>query len=298
MKIYGAIEAGGTKFICLVGTDPQHILEEARFNTTNPSETLTNVVEFFKRAAAGKHLAAIGIGCFGPLDLDPHSPAFGSITATPKPGWSNTHILTMLQEALQTPVAIDTDVNAAALAEYTWGAAQGIDPFVYLTIGTGIGGGGIINSAPLHGLVHPEMGHIRVPHDLQKDPFEGVCPFHGDCFEGLASGPALYKRWGQLAENLPDNHPAWELEAHYIALALSNLVCTLSPKRIICGGGVMQNQKLLPLVRQKLIEFLNGYVQSPEILENADNYVQPPALGNRAGVLGALAMAQFGWGNP
>lgn len=297
MKVYGAIEAGGTKFICLVGIDPQHILEEARFATTIPSETLSSVVEFFKRAAAGKNLAAIGIGCFGPLDLDPHSPSFGSITATPKPGWSNTHILTTLQDALHTPVAIDTDVNAAALAEYTWGAAQDIDPFVYLTIGTGIGGGGIVNSAPLHGLVHPEMGHIRLPHDRQADPFDGVCPFHGDCFEGLASGPALHKRWGQPAEELPENHPAWELESRYIALALSDLVCTLSPKRIILGGGVMQNLSLFPRIRENLIKFLNGYIQSPEILGNIDEYIQPPALGSRAGVLGALALAQFGWGN-
>ncbi len=297
MRLFGAIEAGGTKFICLVGIDPQHIQEEALFPTTTPAETLTNVVDFFKRAALGKNLVSIGIGCFGPLDLDPQSPAFGSITSTPKPGWANTHILTMLQNALQVPAAIDTDVNAAALAEYTWGAAQEIDPYIYLTIGTGIGGGGIINNAPLHGLVHPEMGHIRLPHDFKSDPFEGVCPFHGDCFEGLASGPALRKRWGQPAEILPDNHPAWELEAHYIALAAADFVCTLSPKRIILGGGVMQKRSLFPLIRNNVVKFLNGYVQSPAILDNIDQYIQPPALGNRAGVLGALALAQFGWGN-
>ncbi len=297
MRSYGAIEAGGTKFICLLGADPQHIQDEARFPTTTPAETLSNVVDFFKRAASGKNLAAIGIGCFGPLDLDPHSPSFGSITSTPKPGWANTHILAMLQNALQIPVAIDTDVNAAALAEYTWGAAQQIDPCIYLTIGTGIGGGGIINSAPLHGLVHPEMGHIRLPHDREADPFEGVCPFHGDCFEGLASGPALRKRWGQPAETFPEDHPGWELEASYIAQALANLICTLSPKRIILGGGVMQNQNLFPKIHKHVIKSLNGYVQAPEILEDIDQYIQPPALGNRAGVLGALALAQFGWGN-
>lgn len=297
MNLFGAIEAGGTKFICLVGSDPQHIHDEARFPTTTPAETLALVVDFFKRAAIGKKLVSIGIGCFGPLDLDQQSPTFGSITSTPKPGWANTRILTTLQNALQAPVAIDTDVNAAALAEYTWGTAQYVDSCIYLTIGTGIGGGGIFNNAPLHGLMHPEMGHIRLPHDRQTDAFEGVCPFHGDCFEGLASGPALHKRWGQPAETLPDDHPAWELEAHYIALALANYICVLSPKRIILGGGVMQKPQLFPPIRKNVIKCLNGYIQSPEILENIEEYIQPPALGNRAGVLGALALAQFGWGN-
>lgn len=297
MNLFGAIEAGGTKFICLVGSDPQHIQDEVRFSTTTPAETLAQVVDFFKRTASGKKLVSIGIGCFGPLDLDQQSPTFGSITSTPKPGWANTRILTTLQNALQVPIAIDTDVNAAALAEYTWGAAQFVDSCIYLTIGTGVGGGGIINNGPLHGLVHPEMGHISLPHDRETDPFEGICPFHGDCFEGLASGPALNKRWGQPAETLPEDHPAWELEAHYIALALASYICVLSPKRIILGGGVMQKSHLFPLIRKNVIKCLNGYVQSPEILENIDEYIQPPALGNRAGVLGALALAQFGWGN-
>ena len=198
----------------------------------------------------------------------------------------------MPTSAFNLPVSFDTDVNGAALGEWRWGAAQGLDTFIYLTIGTGIGGGGLFNGHLMHGLLHPEMGHIPLPHDKEVDPFEGVCPFHGDCFEGLAAGPAMEKRWGQKAETLPADHPAWDLEVHYIALALQSLICTLSPQRIILGGGVAQQPQLIPLIRQKTRAFLNGYVQSTEILENIDGYIVPPALGGRAGVLGAIALAQ------
>jgi fructokinase len=190
------------------------------------------------------------------------------------------------------PIGFDTDVNGAALGEWRWGAAQGLDTFIYLTIGTGIGGGGLVNGKLMHGLLHPEMGHIPLPRDSAVDPFQGGCPFHGDCFEGLASGPAMEKRWGQKAETLPPDHPAWDLEAHYIALALQSLICTLSPQRIIIGGGVAQQPQILPLVRQKTQAALNGYVQSPAILEDIDTFIVPPALGGRAGVLGAIALAQ------
>jgi fructokinase len=197
----------------------------------------------------------------------------------------------MLQAELDLPVVFDTDVNAAAFGEYRWGAAQGLDPIIYLTIGTGIGGGVICNGRPLHGLVHPELGHMLIPHNWELDPFPGGCPFHGDCFEGLASGPALKLRWGQPAETLAGGHPAWPIEAHHIALALSNLILCYSPRRIIMGGGVMQHEALYPLVCRKVQQLLNGYVQSPQITEHIDQYIVPPGLGNRAGVLGAIGLA-------
>ena len=192
------------------------------------------------------------------------------------------------------PVAVETDVNAAALGGGTVaGAARGLDTFLYLTIGTGIGGGVIVNEKPLHGLLHPEMGHIRIPHDRTADPFEGACPFHGDCFEGLASGPAIERRWQAAGESLPASHPAWPLEAHYLALALTTFVCTLSPQRIILGGGVMQQDALLPLIRSEVVDLLHGYVLAPPILEAIDGYIVPPALGANSGIVGALTLASL-----
>jgi fructokinase len=233
----------------------------------------------------------VGIASFGPVDLRPESPTYGYITSTPKPGWSNVSIAGATRAALGVPVGFDTDVNAAALAEQRWGAGRGLHSFIYLTIGTGIGGGGLLDGKLTHGLVHPEMGHIRVPHDVAADPFPGICPFHGDCLEGLASGPAMNARWRQPAEDLPEDHPAWALEARYLALALANFVCTLSPQRIVMGGGVMSKTLLFPLIRRNLRELLNNYVRTPEILERMDSYVVPPALGARAGALGGLALA-------
>ena len=291
MEYYGGIEAGGTKFVCMVGSGPQDIRAEVRFPTTSPAETVDRAVAFFKQQAQGVNLVAMGVGSFGPVDLDPASPTFGYITNTAKPGWANTNIVGMLQAELGLPVAVDTDVNVAAFGEYRWGAAQALDPILYLTIGTGIGGGAICGGKPLHGLMHPEMGHMPIPHDRNLDPFPGVCPFHGDCLEGLASGPAMNKRWGQPAETLPDDHPAWDIEAHHLAPALANLILIYSPHRIVLGGGVMQREKLFPLVRGKTQRFLNGYIQSPQIIEDIDQYIVPPALGNRVGVLGAIALA-------
>ena len=193
--------------------------------------------------------------------------------------------------AFHVPVGFDTDVNAAALAEWRWGAAQGLDTFVYLTIGTGIGGGGMVNGRLMHGLVHPEMGHMRLPHDLVADPFAGTCPFHGDCLEGLASGPAMNARWLQPAEQLPDDHPGWALEMRYLAFALVNIICTLSPERLILGGGVMSKKQLFPLLRQEVRDLLNNYVRAQR-LDAIDDYIVPPWLGERAGVLGALALAE------
>lgn len=294
MPLYGGIEAGGTKFVCAVGSGPDEIRAEVRFPTTTPQETLQQAVEFFQaqEARLGERLTAIGIASFGPVDLIPQSPTYGFITSTPKPGWRNVDIVGYIRRALKVPVGFDTDVNGAALAEGLWGAAQGLDTFIYLTVGTGIGGGGMVGGKLIHGLLHPEMGHLRIPHDRGRDPFEGRCPYHGDCLEGLASGPALEARWGVRPENLPPDHPAWDLEAEYLALALHNLVCALSPQRVILGGGVMKQAHLFPRIRARLRDLLNGYIPVPAILtEEIEAYVVPPALGDRAGVLGALALA-------
>jgi len=290
--LYGGIEAGGTKFVCAVGAGPEDLRAEVRFQTTTPGETINQAITFFREKQRQCILAAIGIASFGPVDPDPASATFGYITSTPKPGWSQTDFVGRVKRALVVPVSLDTDVNAAALGEHRWGVTQGLDSFIYLTIGTGIGGGGMINGQLMHGLIHPEMGHIRIPHDWQVDPYPGHCPFHGDCLEGLASGPALEERWGQPPETLPSDHSAWNLEAHYLALALTNFICTLSPQCIVIGGGVMEQPQLLPLVRLKVKELLNNYVQAPEILQKIDDYIVPPDLGRRAGILGAIALAR------
>lgn len=292
MALVGGIEAGGTKFVCAVGTDPQDVRAEVQFQTTAPAETIGAAIAFLREATALEPLRAVGIASFGPVDLNPRSPTYGHITTTPKAGWAGTDFVGTIRRSLEIPVGFDTDVNAAALAEHRWGAAQGLDTFIYLTVGTGLGGGGLANSQPLHGLLHPEMGHIRIPHDWDADPFPGTCPYHGDCLEGLASGPALEKRWGRRAETLPAGHPAWALEAHYLALALVNYVAVLSPQRIIIGGGVSQQPELLPLVRREVQNLLKGYIRAPEILEEIGDYIVPPELGKRAGVLGALVLAQ------
>lgn len=291
MALWGGIEAGGTKFVCAVGTGPEDVRAEVRFATAAPEETIARAVEFFRREG-GERLAAVGIGSFGPVDPNPTSPTFGYVTSTPKPGWAHIDLAGAVRRALSVPVGFDTDVNAAALGEHRWGAAQGLDTFTYLTVGTGIGGGGIVNGRLMHGLLHPEMGHIRIPHDWAADPYPGCCPYHGDCFEGLAAGPALEGRWHVRGEALPPEHPAWPLEAEYLALGLASLICTLSPQRIVVGGGIMQQVHLFPLVRRRVQKLLNGYLQAPAILEQIDAYIVPPALGSRAGVLGALALAQ------
>jgi len=292
--LYAGLEAGGTKFNCVVGAGPDDIRAETRIPTTTPEATLREALEFFRaqRAALGP-LTAAGVASFGPVDLDPASATYGFITSTPKPGWAHTDIVGPVRQALVVPVQFDTDVNAAALGEGRWGAAQGLDHFIYLTVGTGIGGGGLVGGAMLHGLVHPEMGHVRIPHDRTADPYEGHCPFHGDCLEGLACGPAMNARWGRPAEELPDDHPAWALEARYLALALNDFVCTLSPRRIILGGGVMERLSLFPRIHRELQSLLNGYVQAPQITTYIDRYVVPPAFGPRAGLIGALALASL-----
>jgi len=291
-QLCGGIEAGGTKFIYATGTGPDDITARAQFPTTTPEETIGKAIGFFRHGMKKAPLTAIGIASFGPLDLNEKSPTYGYITTSPKPGWANTDLLKVIQKSLDIPVFIDTDVNGAALGEQKWGAAQGLDTFIYLTVGTGIGGGGIINGRMMHGLIHPEMGHIRIPHDYKIDPFLGSCPFHGDCLEGLASGTAMIKRWGKPPEEIPADHPAWQLESDYLAAGIANFICTLSPQRIIMGGGIMKKPGLLSAVRQKAVKLLNNYVNSPEITENIDNYIVPPGLGDFSGVLGAIALAQ------
>lgn len=290
-KVYGGIEAGGTWFVCAVGSGPDYLASEIRFRTASPARTIKKAITFFQEQSKHQALTAIGIGSFGPVDIDPASPRYGHIIANPKPGWVNTDFAGMVRQALSVPVAIDTDVNVAALAEHHWGAAQGLDTFIYITVGTGIGGGGMVNGQLMRGLIHPEMGHIRVPHDWNRDPFPGCCPFHKDCLEGLAAGLALAQRWGQPPETLPADHQAWQLEAHYLALGLTNFICTLSPQRIIMGGGVMGQSQLFPMVRKMVQQILNEYLPAPEILTDIDRYIVPPGLGKRAGVLGAIALA-------
>lgn len=291
VPLWGGIEAGGTKFMCAVGTGPDDLWAEVRFPTTTPKETIGRAIQFFQQQKK-ESLTAIGIASFGPVDLNPSSPTFGCITGTPKPGWAHTDFVGTIRQALGVPVSLDTDVNAAALGEYRWGAARGLDTFIYLTVGTGIGGGGMVSGKLIHGLIHPEMGHIRIPHDRDIDPYAGSCPYHGDCLEGLAAGPALEGRWGQRGETLPADHPAWLLEADYLALGLVNFICVLSPQRIILGGGVMQQHQLFPLVRRRVQELLNDYLPVTAISDQIDDYIVPPGLGNRAGVLGAIALAQ------
>ena len=290
-KFYGSIEAGGTKFVCSVATGPEHLVEEIRFPTTTPEETLGKAIHFFQPFVKAGQVRTIGVGCFGPLDLDPDSPTYGFITATPKPHWSNTNVRGNLQHALHVDVAFDSDVNAAAIGEATWGASRGIDPSLYLTIGTGIGGGYLTKGKPLIGMLNLEMGHVRIPHSRELDPFVGCCPFHGDCFEGLASGPAIEKRLGVKGGVVAENDAFWDLEADYIASALMNYILTLSPKRIILGGGVMQRESLFGKIRSRVSELLNGYVASPIVLKEIDRYIVPPALGNQSGSLGGIALA-------
>jgi fructokinase len=278
---YGGIETGGTKWECAIGTGPDDLRATATIPTTTPEETIGRVVEFFEREGS---VAAIGIGSFGPIDQEPSSATWGHITSTPKPGWAYTDVGGEIGRRLSVPVAFDTDVNAAALGEHRWGAAQGLDTFCYITIGTGIGGGGMAGGRILHGLVHPEFGHMRIPHDRGRDPFEGVCPYHGDCWEGLASGRAIEARWGRPAAELNGDDEVWMLQAHYLALGLVSVICVLSPERILLGGGVMRRPGLLPLVHREVEGLMNGYQETATIML--------PALAPRSGVLGAIALAE------
>lgn len=274
MKQYGGIEAGGTKFVCAIGSGPGD-LRRTTFPTTTPAETIGRAIAFFDN----EKIEAIGIASFGPLDLER-----GFITATPKAGWRNTDFLGPVAHALQVPIGFDTDVNAAALAESRWGAGQGLTDLIYITVGTGIGGGALVGGKPVHGRIHPEMGHVLIPRD-PADSYPGCCPFHSDCLEGLASGTAMAGRWECKAQELPADHEAWRLEARYLAKGIVNFLLTLSPQRIILGGGVMHQAALFPLIRAEVARLINGYLPLGEDL------IGPPQLGDNAGVLGAIALA-------
>jgi fructokinase len=288
--IFGGVEAGGTKWVLAVGSSPDDLKDVTVIPTTSPDATLNRVGEFFDRHP---EVTAVGVGSFGPVDLRKGSPRYGMITTTPKAGWPNTDVAGFLGARLKVPIAIDTDVNAAALGEGGWGAARGVETFCYITVGTGIGGGIVVHGQPLHGLLHPEFGHMRIPHHRIRDPFPGICPYHGDCLEGLASGEALRVRLdGQLAPCLDAETLA--LEAEYLALGLLNVVATLSPQRIILGGGVMNEPTLLPLVRQHLAELAGGYFDAPELsAPGIDSFVVAPALAGLSGVLGAFELARL-----
>lgn len=283
----GALEAGGTKMVCAIGDENGSVFERESFPTLMPEETIPNIIEYFKNSG----IEALGIGSFGPLCLDPASPEFGNITTTPKPGWANYPLRGALMDALNVPVGIDTDVNAAALAEARIGAGKGLDSLVYYTIGTGIGGGAVVEGRLLHGLVHPEMGHILLRPDPRDPKPHGFCPYHDGCLEGMANGPAIEKRWGASAKVLPVDHVAWEVEAEYLAQMCVSTIVTLSPKKIVLGGGVMHQLHLFPRVRSLTLEKLNGYVAHPAVLDDIDNYIVPPALGDNAGAAGSLLLA-------
>ena len=290
MVTFGGVEAGGTKWVLAVGSSPDDLEDITTIPTTSPTATLDRVGEFFDRH---REVTAVGVGSFGPIDLRKSSPRFGTITTTPKAGWSNTDVAGFLGARLEVPIAIDTDVNAAALGEGRWGAARGVDSFCYVTVGTGIGGGVIVDGRPLHGLLHPEFGHMRIPHDRIRDPFPGICPYHGDCLEGLASGEALRVRLGgHFGPQLDEE--ALALEAEYLALGLVNVLAILSPQRIILGGGVMNEPTLLPLVRQRFSELAGGYFDAPELsVPGIDSFVVAPALAGLSGVLGAFELARL-----
>lgn len=283
MKIIAAIEAGGTKINCGLGTEDGKILEQIEIPTTTPDETIGKIIKYFKN----KEFDVIGLGSFGPIDPVIGSETYGYITSTPKPHWGNTNIVGKILEHFDKPLVFDTDVNAAALAESMWGAGKGLSNLLYLTIGTGIGGGAIVNNKMLQGLTHPEMGHIFIK---KSDDFEGVCPYHKDCFEGLASGPAIEKRAGKKAFLLEENDPIWDIVANDIAEALCSYILILSPQRIVLGGGVMKQKQLFPLIRKKVKEKLNNYVVKKELLDDIDNYIVYPGLGDYAGFYGSIAL--------
>jgi fructokinase len=255
--------------------------------TTTPAETIGRAAAFLEREGP---VEALGIGCFGPVDLDPSSPTWGYVTTTPKQGWAHTDVAQQLGRRLSVPVAFETDVNAAAVGEGRWGAAAGLDTFCYVTVGTGIGGGAVVGGRVVHGLLHPEFGHLRIPHDVAADPFPGACPYHGDCWEGLAAAPAIEARWGKPPPELEDD-AVWALEARYLALGLVAAIAILSPQRIVLGGGIVQQPGLLERVRAEVVALIAGYLETPFLGDRITEYVVAPALGQRAGVLGALALA-------
>ena len=283
--LIGGIEAGGTKMVCAVGDENGVIKDRTSFPTRQPEETFADMIAYYKNW----DIQALGIGCFGPVDLNRQSRTYGYITKTPKPGWGNCDIVGAFKDALGVPVGFDTDVNGAVLGEVTWGAAKGLDSAIYITIGTGVGVGVYVNGGLLHGLVHPEGGHILLIRH-PKDTYEGKCPFHKNCVEGLAAGPSIEARWGKKAAELADRDEVWEMEAYYIAQAITDYIFSYSPQKIILWGGVMHQEKLFGMVRKEVLNLLNGYVAHETITEHIDQYIVPPALGEDPGIMGAIKL--------
>lgn len=281
----GAVEAGGTKFVCGIGNESGEIFERISFPTEQPEKTLPQVVEYFK----DKQVEAIGIGSFGPINIDRSSAQYGYVTTTPKPGWANYPLLPELKKVLNVPFGWDTDVNAAALGEATWGAAKGLESCLYYTIGTGVGVGVYAEGKLVHGLVHPEGGHVLTRRH-PDDTYAGKCPYHGDCLEGMAAGPALEARWKVKGSELSSDHPAWEMEAFYIGQAVASAILLLSPHKVILGGGVMHQLQLFPLIREQVRNNLKGYVSAAELMDRIDSYIVPPGLGDNAGLSGSIAL--------
>lgn len=284
MTRYGLIEAGGTKFVLGIATDKDTIETATRIETTTPEATLGAVIDWF---VAQGSIDAIGVGSFGPIELDKASPNWGHITDTPKPNWSGADIVGPLSRAFDCPVAIDTDVNGAALAEHLWGAGREQRSLIYLTIGTGVGGGAVVDGKIVHGISHPEMGHFRLPRHPDDLEFDGHCPFHGACLEGLAAGPSIIARWGASLSELPASHPGHEIIAWYLAQAVVTMQAVLAPGRIVLGGGVMATPGLIKRVRVQAVKLGGGY-----FVGDVTGVVTLPGLGDKAGLLGALALAQ------
>ena len=286
MHYYGALEAGGTKMVCAIGDENGNILHRASIPTRTPAETMPEMIAFFRQYP----IRALGIGCFGPIDLDKHSSTYGCITTTPKLAWANFPIVAEFQKALGVPVGFDTDVNAAALGEATFGCTRGLEHSIYITVGTGVGVGVIANGKPYHGMIHPEGGHILLQRHPEDPMADSGCPFHENCLEGLAAGPSLKKRWGVKGAALSDREDVWALEAYYLGQAVVNYIMLLSPQRIVLGGGVMHQPSLLPLVRREVERQLNGYIRGKG-LSDLDSYIVSPSLNDNQGVMGAIQLA-------
>lgn len=286
---FGALEAGGTKMVCAVGDESGKILNRVSIPTETPEITMPKLLDYFQDSG----IKALGIGCFGPVDLDPASETYGYITTTSKLAWINYDICGSFRKRLQVPIGFDTDVNGSMLGEAAWGCAKGLDTAIYVTVGTGVGVGVLAGGKLLHGMQHPEGGHILLPRRAD-DPYEGKCPYHKTCLEGLAAGPAIEARWGKKAAELADRPEVWELEAHYLAHAIVSYIMILSPQKIILGGGVMHQEQLMPLVRAKVKELLGGYLRTKE-LEDMDSYLVLPSLHDDQGILGALKLGIDAW---
>ncbi len=285
--LFGALEAGGTKMVLAIGNENGEILEQRSIPTETPEITVALIITYFE----GKGIQALGIGSFGPIDLDRNSKTYGYITSTPKLAWANYDFVGNIQKVLQIPIGFDTDVNASALGEATWGSMKGLSSGIYITIGTGIGVGVYLGGSLLHGMLHPEGGHILL-NKHSEDTFTSACPYHSHCLEGLASGPSIEKRWGKKAVELKDNREVWDLEAYYIAQGLVNYLLTLSPHKIVLGGGVMHQEQLFPLIRKKVVELLNGYVRTAQI-EDIDHYIVPASLQDNQGIMGCIQLAKL-----